>query len=68
MAAESGAVCCTAYVASWHEAAVPAAPTNVRSWGWNGLKPDMPPRPSLTQLRHGPLKTFAAQKHCSFLR
>ena len=22
----------------------------------------------LTQLRHGRLKTFAAQKHCSFLR
>jgi hypothetical protein len=27
-----------------------------------------PARPSLTQLRHGRLKTFAAQKHCSFLR
>ena len=30
-------------------AAVPAAPTNVRSWGVNGLNADMPPRPSLTQ-------------------
>ena len=25
-------------------------------------------RSELTQLRHGRLKTFAAQKHCSFLR
>ena len=24
--------------------------------------------PLLTQLRHGRLKTFAAQKHCSFFR
>ena len=37
-----------------HEAAVPAAPTNVRSWGENGLNADLPPRPSLTQLRHRP--------------
>jgi glutamine synthetase type III len=34
------------YFRSWHEAAVPTAPANVRSWGENGLNADMPPRPS----------------------
>ena len=33
---------------------MPAAPTNVRSWGENGLNADMPPRPSLTLLGHRP--------------
>jgi hypothetical protein len=34
--------------------------------GENGLNADTPQRPNLTRLRHGRLRTFAAQKHCSF--
>ena len=36
----------------WHGAAVPAALTNVRNWGQNGLNADMSPRPSLTRSGH----------------
>ena len=40
-------------VAIWHEAAVPAALTNVRSWGYkNGFNVDMPPWPILTRCGH----------------
>jgi hypothetical protein len=32
------------------------------------IEPDIAAGPSLTHLKHGLLKTFAAQKDCSFLR
>ena len=40
-----------------HEAAVPAAPTNVRSWGRTDSNADMPPRPILCI---DPLRTLTA--------
>src|SRR5260221_14643712 len=51
---DSGAVCCGAYVASWHECDLRAAPINVRSWESNGLNADVAFGPFVTHLRHRP--------------
>ena len=46
--------------------------SNVRfhgeSWRVSGRVTEIAETTFMTQLRHGRLKTFAAQKHCSFLR
>ena len=44
------------------------APRNVCFRGNSGHIGDASLGPLMTQLRHGRLKTFAAQKHCSFFR
>jgi hypothetical protein len=52
----------------WHEAADPGCPLFRRYRGESRPSADMPKSTQMTRLKHGRLKTFAAQKHCSFLR
>ena len=53
---------------SWRLCDIARSRIDFRFRGKSGRAADITGMTEFDQLRHGRLKTFAAQKHCSFLR